>query len=428
MKIVFIGSGSIIFVKNLIGDCLLTPCLSGAEYALLDIDAEKLALSERMLQRLNESVNSGRAHIRAYTSQKEALRGADFVISAIQVGGYRRVVPDFEIPAKYGLKQTYADTLGIGGIFRGLRTVPVMQGIVRDMMEVCPDAWLLNYVNPMAIITGAMLKSTGVKMVGLCHSVQVCASDLLSGLGMPTDHLRYKIAGINHQAWLLELEQNGVDIYPEIRKRAFARKDIHPDMVRYEIFRRFGYYVTESTQHTAEYTPYFIKRAYPGLAEQYGVKTEMYQDWGNSQQEYWSHARKMENEPITHTRTKEFASYILEAMTTGTPFEIAANLLNHGYIENLPQGCCVEVPCVVDAAGITPRRMGRLPEQCAALNRTNINVQELTIEAALTHKREHIYHAAMLDPHTAAELSIPDIIALCDEMIESNAGWIGEYR
>ena len=428
MKIVFIGSGSIIFVKNLIGDCLLTPCLSGAEYALLDIDAEKLALSERMLQRLNESVNSGRAHIRAYTSQKEALRGADFVISAIQVGGYRRVVPDFEIPAKYGLKQTYADTLGIGGIFRGLRTVPVMQGIVRDMMEVCPDAWLLNYVNPMAIITGAMLKSTGVKMVGLCHSVQVCASDLLSGLGMPTDHLRYKIAGINHQAWLLELEQNGVDIYPEIRKRAFARKDIHPDMVRYEIFRRFGYYVTESTQHTAEYTPYFIKRAYPGLAEQYGVKTEMYQDWGNSQQEYWSHARKMENEPLTHTRTKEFASYILEAMTTGTPFEIAANVLNHGYIENLPQGCCVEVPCVVDAAGITPRRMGRLPEQCAALNRTNINVQELTIEAALTHKREHIYHAAMLDPHTAAELSIPDIIALCDEMIESNAGWIGEYR
>lgn len=428
MKIVFIGSGSIIFVKNLIGDCLLTPCLADAEYALLDIDAEKLALSERMLQRLNESVNSGRAHIRAYTSQKEALRGADFVISAIQVGGYRRVVPDFEIPAKYGLKQTYADTLGIGGIFRGLRTVPVMQDIVRDMMEVCPDAWLLNYVNPMAIITGAMLKSTGVKMVGLCHSVQVCASDLLSGLGMPTDHLRYKIAGINHQAWLLELEQNGVDIYPEIRKRAFARKDIHPDMVRYEIFRRFGYYVTESTQHTAEYTPYFIKRAYPGLAEQYGVKTEMYQDWGNSQQEYWSHARKMENEPLTHTRTKEFASYILEAMTTGTPFEIAANVLNHGYIENLPQGCCVEVPCVVDAAGITPRRMGRLPEQCAALNRTNINVQELTIEAALTHKRKHIYHAAMLDPHTAAELSIPDIIALCDEMIESNAGWIGEYR
>lgn len=428
MKIVFIGSGSIIFVKNLIGDCLLTPCLADAEYALLDIDAEKLALSERMLQRLNESVNSGRAHIRAYTSQKEALRGADFVISAIQVGGYRRVVPDFEIPAKYGLKQTYADTLGIGGIFRGLRTVPVMQGIVRDMMEVCPDAWLLNYVNPMAIITGAMLKSTGVKMVGLCHSVQVCASDLLRGLGMPTDHLRYKIAGINHQAWLLELEQNGVDIYPEVRKRAFARKDIHPDMVRYEIFRRFGYYVTESTQHTAEYTPYFIKRAYPGLAEQYGVKTEMYRDWGNSQQEYWSHARKMENEPLTHTRTKEFASYILEAMTTGTPFEIAANVLNHGYIENLPQGCCVEVPCVVDAAGITPRRMGRLPEQCAALNQTNINVQELTIEAALTHKREHIYHAAMLDPHTAAELSIPDIIALCDEMIESNAGWIGNYE
>ena len=427
-KIVLLGAGSSIFCKNVLGDCLLTPSLADAEIALCDIDGEKLAQSERLIRRLNEKLGT-RATITASTDRRAVLKGADYVINTISVGAYDPyIIADFEIPQKYGLEQTVADTLGVGGLFRGLRTIPVMLEIARDMEELCPDAWLLNYTNPMAIVAGAVQQSSGVKCVGLCHSVQVCAKELLEGLGMSTEGVTWRIGGINHQAWLLELEQNGVDIYPEVRKRAFARKDIHPDMVRYEIFRRFGYYVTESTQHTAEYTPYFIKRAYPGLAEQYGVKTEMYRDWGNSQQEYWSHARKMENEPLTHTRTKEFASYILEAMTTGTPFEIAANVLNHGYIENLPQGCCVEVPCVVDAAGITPRRMGRLPEQCAALNRTNINVQELTIEAALTHKREHIYHAAMLDPHTAAELSIPDIIALCDEMIESNAGWIGEYR
>ena len=428
MKIVFIGSGSIIFVKNLIGDCLMTDCLRDAEYALLDIDKEKLALSERMLQALNESVNNGRATIKAYDSQREALKGADYVMAAIQVGGYQCVVPDFEIPAKYGLKQPYADTLGIGGIFRGLRTIPVMRGIVEDMEELCPNALLLNYVNPMAMITGAIQKTSSIRTVGLCHSTQVVADELLGGLGLSTDGVTYTTAGINHQAWLLTLERNGVDIYPEVRKLAYARKDTHPDMVRYEIFKRFGYFVTESSQHTAEYTPYFIKRTYAGLAERYGAKTEMYKDWGNSQIEYWENARKMENEEQTHSRTKEFASYIIEANVTDVPFRIAANVLNEGYIDNLPYGCCVEVPCFVDKHGFHPQKVGRLPEQCAALNRTNINVQELAILAALTHKKEHIYHAALLDPHTCAELNIDDIISLCDEMIAQNVKWIGQYK
>ena len=430
MKIVFIGAGSIIFVKNLIGDCLLTPCLQDAEYALLDIDKEKLRMSAEMLQQLNRNINGSRATIKAYDSQKDALRNADFVINAIQVGGYKTVVPDFEIPMKYGLKQTYADTLGIGGIFRGLRTVPVVQGIVEDMLEVCPDAWFLNYVNPMAIVTGAILKNYPVKMVGLCHSVQVCARDLLSGLNMPIDGISYDIAGINHQAWLLKLERYGEDIYPEVREKAYARTDKHDDMVRYEIFKRFGYYVTESSQHTAEYTPYFIKRVYGDLEEKYGVRTEMYKEWGKSQDKYWKSIKEelINNALLSHERTSEFASYIMEAIITGNEYIINANVLNKEYIGNLPYDSCVEVPCAVDASGITPQHVPDLPIQCAALNRTNINVQDITIEAVNTHKKDYIYQAALLDPHMMSELSIDDTISLCDEMIDENQKWIGEYR
>lgn len=430
-KIVFIGAGSIIFVKNLIGDCLLTPCLRDSEFALLDIDREKLYLAEKMLQNLNQNVNGGRAEIKAYTSQKEALRGADFVINAIQVGGYDPcVINDFEIPMKYGLKQTYADTLGIGGIFRGLRTIPVMKGITDDMEAVCPGALLLNYTNPMAIVSGAIQKSSSIRTLGLCHSVQVCAHDLLEGLGMPTDGISYKIAGINHQAWLLEVTRNGEDLYPEIKRKAEARTEAHEDRVRYEVMKRFGYYVTESTQHSGEYMPYFIKRQYPQLLETFGLHTEMYKEWGKSQIAYWKRAKEelIDNHAVTHERTKEFASYIMEARITGSEYKIAANILNHGYIVNLPENSCVEVPCLIDSSGIYPCHVGELPPQCAALNLTNINVQNLTIEAALTGKKEHVYHAAMLDPHTAAELSIDDIVHMCDEMIEANRKWLPELR
>lgn len=431
IKIVFIGAGSIIFVKNLIGDCMRTPCLQNSEFALLDIDREKLYLAEKMLQNLNQNVNQGRAKVKAYDSQREALKGADFVINAIQVGGYDPcVINDFEIPLKYGLKQTYADTLGIGGIFRGLRTIPVMKGITDDMEECCPDALLLNYTNPMAIVTGAMQKNSSIKAIGLCHSVQVCAHDLLEGLGMETDQVEYEIAGINHQAWLLGVKRNGGDLYPEIKERAGKKTEKHDDMVRYEIMKRFGYYVTESTQHSGEYLPYFIKKSYPELTERFGLHTDMYKDWGKSQADYWETAKKelVDNHEVNHERTKEFASYILESIITGKLYKIAANVQNEGYITNLPDHCCVEVPCLVDGTGIHPCHVGSLPPQCAALNLTNINVQNLTIEAALTGRREHVYHAAMLDPHTAAELSLDDIRAMCDEMIEVNRMWLPDLE
>ncbi len=426
-KIVFIGAGSIIFVKNLIGDCLLTPCLSDAEIALVDIDARKLALSHTMLQTLNENINGGRAHITATTDRRSALAGADFVINAIQVGGYDPcVVNDFEISKRFGLKQTYADTLGIGGIFRGLRTIPVVSEFALDIEDLCPDAWLLNYVNPMCIVTGYMQRYTNIHCVGLCHSVQVCTRDLLAGLGMDAQNVSDKIAGINHQAWLLEVKRGKVDLYPEIRRRAAQRPATHDDLVRYEVMSHFGYYVTESSQHSAEYMPYFIKRTYPELIEQLGIKTEMYLDWGASQKSYWEKVESefTANRDLSHERTEEFASYIMEAMTLDRPCRIAGNVINEGYIDNLPQYACVEVPAYVSADGIHPARMGALPPQCAAMNLTNINVQELTIQAAVTGDFTHVYHAAMMDPHTAAELSLDDITKLCDALFEANREWL----
>ena len=426
MKIVFVGAGSIVFVKNLVGDCMLTPALCDAEFALLDIDKDKLYLVERMLHTLNDNINSGKAVIKAYENQKDGLRNADFVITTIQVGGYDKVTEDFEIPLKYGLKQTFGDTIGIGGIMRGLRTIPVMLDIVKDMEEVCPNAWLLNYTNPMAIITGALLKSTSIKTIGLCHSVQICADELLNGLNMDTDHISYHIAGINHQAWLLEITRNGVDIYPEIRRKAAERPTPHNDMVRYEIMKQFGYYVTESSLHSSEYMPYFIKNRYPELLGQFGIRTDMYTNWEQSRIDYWDETKQklMDNTTLTHTLSREFASHIINAIVTDTPYEISANVLNKNYITNLSYDACVEVPCLVNGHGITPCFVGNLPTQCAALNQTNIGMQNLAIEAALTGKKSFMYLAAMLDPHTSAELSINDIHAMCDELLAANAEWI----
>ncbi|RXZ76645.1 alpha-glucosidase/alpha-galactosidase [Paenibacillaceae bacterium] len=429
-KIVFIGSGSIIFVKNLIGDCLLTPGLHDAHIALLDIDKEKLHYSEQMLKQLNNNINEGRATIQAYDDQREALRGADFVINAIHVGGYDPcVINDFKIPLKYGLKQTYADTLGIGGIFRGLRTIPVMMGIARDMEDVCPDAWLLNYTNPMAIVTGAIQRATSIKTVGLCHSVQICISELFSGLGMDPEGVQSKIAGINHQAWLLEAHRDGVDLYPEIKRRALARTERHDDMVRYEVMKQFGYYVTESSQHTAEYLPYFIKNAYPELLERFGIRTHMYLDWRESQVNHWNQAKEelVHNNGLSHERTHEYASHIIESLISGKTVKIGANVLNKGHISNLPNDVCVEVPCLVDGSGITPCYVGDLPHHLAALNQTNINMQLLTIEAGLKGDRESVYHAAMLDPHTSSELSFDDIRSMISELLEVNRPYLPQF-
>lgn len=431
IKITFIGAGSTVFAKIVLGDCMLTPSLQDAHIALYDIDLKRLDESYQMLENINKNCNESRATIVSYTDAREALTDATFVVNAIQVGGYEPcTVTDFEIPKKYGLRQTIADTLGIGGIFRGLRTIPVLLDYCKIMEEVCPDAWLLNYTNPMSILTLAVLKATKIKTIGLCHSVQVCAPDLLRHLGMEYDNVSYKIAGINHMAWLLEVESNGQDLYPKIKEKAIAFEGKHYDMVRFEIMKRFGYYVTESSEHNSEYMPYFIKEKYPELIERFNIPLDEYPRRCIEQIKNWNKLREeiVHDHSLSHTRTHEYASYIMEAMITNKPYKIGANVLNTGLITNLPNDCVVEVPCLVDASGVTPCFVGDLPPQLAALNRTNINVHQLTVKAALTLKKEHIYHAAMLDPHTSSELSIDDIYALVDDLIKAHEGWLPEYK
>lgn len=430
-KITFLGAGSTVFAKNILGDCMTVDALQDFEFALYDIDEERLNDSEMMLNNLKNGMDST-VTVKSYKNRKEALRGAKYVINAIQVGGYNpATITDFEVPKKYDLRQTIADTLGIGGIFRNLRTIPVMQEFAKDMKEVCPDAWFLNYTNPMAVLTNIMLKE-GIKTIGLCHSVQVCASELLEALELPTDRIQAKIAGINHMAWLLEITRDGEDLYPEIKKRAKEKqKTTHDDMVRFELMDKFGYYVTESSEHNAEYHPYFIKSQYPELIEKFNIPLDEYPRRCVNQIEDWQHMRDdiVNNQNLTHERSHEYGSYIIEAMETNKPFKIGGNVLNTGgLISNLPENTVVEVPCLVDASGIAPTYVGELPEQLAALNRTNINTQLLTIEAALTQKKEKIYQAAMLDPHTASELSMDDIISLCDDLIEAHGDWLPTYE
>ena len=433
-KITFMGAGSTVFAKNVLGDSMMTPALEDSVIALYDIDAVRLEDSKRMLDTINRN-NGSKATIETYLgveNRKAALRGANYVVDAIQVGGYEPcTVTDFEIPKKYGLRQTIADTLGIGGIFRALRTIPVLFDFARDMEEVCPDAWFLNYTNPMAMLSGAMQRYTGVKTVGLCHSVQVCCEGLMKGLGMEYDDtVQWKIAGINHQAWLLEVTKNGVDLYPEIKRRALARTEKHHDMVRSEIMKRFGYYVTESSEHNSEYMPYFIKSTHPELIDQFNIPLDEYPRRCINQIAEWEKMREnlLGDENLTHTRSREYASYIMEAMETNRPFKFGGNVINTGLITNLPSNACVEVPCIADASGVQSVFIGDLPEQCAAMNRTNINPQLLAIEAAVTKKKDYIYQAAMLDPHTAAELTIDQIVSMCDDLIEAHKGWLPEYH
>ena len=435
VKICFIGAGSTIFAKNVLGDAMLTPSLQDAEIALYDIDENRLKESELMLQTINKNSNQNRAKIQSFSDRKEALKDANFVINAIQVGGYKpSTVIDFEIPKKYGLQQTIGDTTGIGGIFRGLRTLPVMFDIAKDMEEVCPDAWLLNYTNPMAILTMGMLKATKIKTVGLCHSVQVCVPELFEHLGIKDqynlDEFQWKIAGINHMAWLLEINRNGKDFYPEIRRLASEIANPHKDSVRFELMKHFGYYVTESSEHNAEYHPYFIKKNYPELIDQLQIPIDEYLRRCVDQIAGWETQRDeiVNDGSLEHTRSREYASYIMDAITTGTPTMIAGNVLNKGLITNLPEDCCVEVPCLVDKNGVQPTYVGKLPTQLAALNRTNINVQELTVEAAMTLEKDKIYQAALMDPHANAELSISEIKAMVDELIAAHGDYLPAYK
>ena len=410
-----------------------------AEIALYDINAQRLEDSETILRAINHNVNEDRAVIKTYLgveNRKAALRDADFVVNAIQVGGYEPcTVTDFEIPKKYGLKQTIGDTLGIGGIMRGLRTIPVMEGFARDMEEVCPDTLFLNYTNPMAILSGYMQRYSKIRTVGLCHSVQVCTEGLLKGLGMEdklegaTDY----IAGINHMAWLLEVkDKDGNDLYPEIKKRALEKnsKEKHNDMVRYEYIRTLGYYCTESSEHNSEYNPFFIKSRYPEMIDKFNIPLDEYPRRCIKQIAEWEEERNniLKDGKITHERSREYASYIMEAVVTNKPYQIGGNVLNTGLIDNLPSDACVEVPCMINAKGVNPCHVGRLPVQLAAMNQTNINVQLLTIEAARTRDKNYIYQAAMLDPHTAAELNIDDIRSMCDELIEAHGEYMAMYK
>ena len=439
LKITFLGAGSTVFARNVLGDVMCTPALRECEIALYDIDGQRLQESEQILQTINRNVNENRAVICSYLGEenrKDALRGASFVVNAIQVGGYDPcTVIDFEIPKKYGLRQTIADTLGIGGIMRALRTIPVMEEFARDMEEVCPEAWLLNYTNPMAMLTGYMLRYTKIKTVGLCHSVQVCSETLLNKLDM-ADRLEGRkelIAGINHMGWLLEIrDRDGNDLYPEIRRRAreMNEQKQHDDMVRFDYIGNFGYYCTESSEHNAEYNPFYIKAKAPELIERFNIPLDEYPRRCIHQIDEWNSLsrRLLQDADLTHSRTREYASYIMEAIYTDSPIRIGGNVLNTGHlISDFPEQACVEVPCLVDGAGIHPTHVGALPPVLAAMNMTNINPQLLTIHAARTRKREDIYRAAMLEPRCAAELTVDEIRAMVDEMIEAHGSYMQMY-
>ena len=484
-KITFVGAGSTIFAKNVLGDAMLLDSLHHADIALYDIDPQRLEDSKLLIEAINQNCNEGRASITAHLGveqRREALGGADYVVNAVQVGGYKPcTVTDFEIPNKYGLRQTIADTLGVGGIFRSLRTIPVMLDVARDIEAVCPEAWLLNYTNPMCMITGGILRGSSVKTVGLCHSVQGCAGGLVKMAGLeeryPAEELKWEIAGINHQAWLLSLSHKGVDIYPEVKaatrkladelqargagtwmrelatrlgvpadephynisERVFKAYEageatleelqlarVGNDLVRLEMMFRFGYYVTESSEHNAEYVPWIIKPGREELINQYVVPLDEYPRRCREQIAGWQKQREklLADPTVTHDATKEFGAYIMQAIETDVPYRVAGNVMNDGLITNLPRKACVEVPCLVDRNGVQPTVVGDLPEQCAALNRTNINPQLLTIEAALSGKKEYVYQAALLDPHTSAVLSIDETVSLCDEMIEAHGDYL----
>ncbi|MGB5948136.1 MAG: alpha-glucosidase/alpha-galactosidase [Parvibaculum sp.] len=435
-KVCMIGAGSTVFMKNLVGDILLNDVFADIEIALHDIDEARLRTSQIVAGKIAESLSVS-PRITATTDRRAALKGADFVIVMIQVAGYKPgTVIDFEIPKKYGLRQTIADTLGIGGIMRGLRTVPVLLDIADDMRELCPRALMLQYVNPMAINCWALAKlAPDIAHVGLCHSVQGTAFELANDLGENYKDIRYQCAGINHMAFYSRFEKlhaDGTreDLYPRLRQIAAEGREPRWNKVRYEVLRRTGYFVTESSEHFAEYVPWFIKRDRADLISEFNIPLDEYIRRCEEQIAAWE---AQERELVGANRIEvrfsgEYGAKIMRAVVTGKPTVINGNVANRGLIDNLPEGACVEVPCLVDANGITPTRQGALPPHLAALMQTNINVQALTVEAIATGKREHIYHAAMLDPHTAAELSLDQIWSLVDDLIEAHGDWLPEFH
>lgn len=430
-KIVFIGAGSTVFAKNLMGDILHFPALRDSTFTLFDIDADRLKTSEIVAHKVAGALGA-QPTIEATTDRRAALDGADYAINMIQVAGYKPgTVIDFEVPKKYGLRATIADTLGAGGIMRALRTIPVMLDMAYEMEELCPDVTFLNYVNPMAMVTWAMLRATAINTVGLCHSVQGTAMQLAGDIGVPYNEINYICAGINHMAFYLTFERNGQDLYPELHKVIAEGRVPDHNRVRYDMLKRLGYFVTESSEHFAEYVPWYIKRDRPDLIERFNIPLDEYIRRCELQIEEW-HAMRAEYEDpskaITVSQSMEYGSLIIDSMETNTPRVIYGNVMNDGLIDNLPTDSCVEVPCLVDKNGIQPVQIGAMPPHLVALMQTNINVQALTVEAALTGKREHVYHAAMLDPHTAAELDLDQIWALVDDLIAAHGDWLPEFE
>lgn len=462
VKIAFIGAGSTVFAKNLMGDILSFPEFADSTFALMDIDPKRLETSVEVAHTVNEFLGTN-ATIEATTNRREALKGASYVICMIQVGGYKpATVTDFEIPKKYGLRQTIGDTLGIGGIMRGLRTIPVLVDIAKDMEELCPDALFLNYVNPMVMNQWALSRASGIKTVGLCHSVPHTAHELSEDIGIPYEDINYLVAGINHLAFFLKFENKhtGEDLYPLIQKVLDEGRAPDWNLTRYELFKRFGYFVTESSEHLSEYMPWFIKHDRPELLEEFNIPLDEYLARCEAQIAGWNMAQTARDngeapseqairqslaeinlmprmiEGTVRTimnfdkveRSVEYGSLIIHSIETDTTRKIYGNVPNRGVISNLPDDCIVEVPCLVDKNGIQPTMIGSLPPQLSALMQTNINVQLLTVEAALTCKREHIYHAAMLDPHTAAELSLDQITSMVDELIDAHGDLLPQYH
>ncbi len=441
--VTFIGAGSAVFTKNIAGDILQRPALAQAEIRLMDINAERLAESEVIVGKLAATLG-GKATVRTYANQRQALDGSDFVVCCFQVGGYDPcTITDFEVPKKYGLRQTIADTLGIGGIMRGIRTVPHLWSICEDMMQVAPDAILLQYVNPMAINTWAIAaKYPAIRQVGLCHSVQGTAFELARDLDIPVSDIRYRAAGINHMAFYLTFEHRQADgsyrnLYPDLvqgyREGRFP-KPSHwnprcPNRVRYEMLTRLGYFVTESSEHFAEYTPWFIKRDRPDLIEKFGIPLDEYPVRCIEQIARWKkEAASLKNASVVEVKeSHEYASQIVNSVITGEPSVIYGNHGNRGFIPQLPQGCAVEVPTLVDHMGLQPTVVNDIPPQLIALMRTNINVQELTVQALLTENPDHIYHAAMLDPHTGAELDLQQIWDMTHDLLEAHDTWLPEW-
>jgi alpha-galactosidase len=420
-KIALIGAGSVVFTQNLITDIFLFPELRDSHVALMDIDPERLKVAGHIVRQVVREKGGDERRVTATMVRREAIRDADYVVNTVQVGGFEATLTDFNVPKKFGFQQTIADTTGIGGIMRCLRTMPVLEGILHDMEELAPDAWLLNYTNPMAMLVWGAARLSEAKSVGLCHSIPNTAWQLAGYMDVPWEEMRYRAAGINHFAFFLELRRNGEDLYPRLRE-AMTNPEIRAkDPVRFEGMRRFGYFVSESSEHFSEYLPYFIKKEHPEFIEQFAIPIDEYIRRCENSNAWWdSFHKEMEHGgsvQVSDALSGEFGPLIIHSIETNTPRVVYGNVPNHGLIDSLPPGCVVEIPCAVDGVGLSPTAVGNLPPQLAALIRTNVNVQELAVEAALTHRKDHVYQAAFLDPHASAELTLDEITAMVDELI-----------